>query len=402
MVPAAAAAAAGSTARANDESVGGAAWAWDGAVPVEEVVRRACPRAAHPAGLVRVLAQDSGPSVNAGWYLLSRSAFATRLLHYWLELFSVYQPCRAWGQHLIQEALLVAMGGSAPHRWPLSLPCTGREFHALPRARESALEDACRLNASRHSPGGATDGGAVESDRHWQELLDYVFDEAAEASDASEASVGSSSRNSSDRRSAGDRDGGRRTSALRLLQRRCARNLARQSVANECGVGGGVSLQGEVGKLNGCFARAKYDWAPNAQANWERAEASLQANSNHVEQAPSRPANGQSPTSGPVGGGAACRSSGYVHCCDGHNQFAHPVCNRGGTRSAHLNGSGGGGVIPVADDGPPQSERWWSAAGAGVVLLAEGDGWVRFNALKFKTHLLWHHGHGRLLEPGCT
>ena len=52
--------------------------------------------------------------------------------------------------------------------------------------------------------------------------------------------------------------------------------------------------------------------------------------------------------------------------------------------------------------GPPSSAQWWSAAGAGVVLLAEGDGWVRFNALKFKTHLLWHHGHGRLLEPGCS
>jgi hypothetical protein len=68
-------------------------------------------------------------------------------------------------------------------------------------------------------------------------------------------------------------------------------------------------------------------------------------------------------------------------CCSGFHLFATPACN-GGANHTH-----GGG--------------FWTASGAGVVLLPEGDDDVRFNSIPFRTNLLWHHGHGRLIEPDC-
>jgi len=392
-------------------------------------VRRSCPRAEHPPGFVRVLAQDSGPSVNAGWYLLSRCRFTTRLLHYWLELFRIYQPCKMWGQHLIQEALLVVMGGKSPDHWSLSLPCTGRAFHALPRATEIEFEKECLNNTSYTSS-----DSAVKSDQQWEALLDYAFHHEFESNTAQTSGP-----------------------ALSFESlRHCVLRMSTQSVAHVCsgklkyndsaGRAGGISLQEEVGSLNSCFARSKYDWTPNAEANWLRAEGALAADQQGHQSTDIRDnmrditlekltaeKQGRSTPLGSDSGGDAtssitCRTSGHVHCCDGHNHFAHPVCNRGAFSSNHesskhlkegdnVKKSSGIGVSEAcvgnntttkqsrafeAGCGPPLSEQWWSAAGAGVVLLAEGDGWVRFNALKFKTHLLWHHGHGRLLEPGCT
>lgn len=434
-------------------------WAWDGAIPVEEVVRRSCPRAEHPPAFVRVLAQDSGPSVNAGWYLLSRCRFTSRLLHYWLELFRVYEPCKMWGQHLIQEALLVVMSGLPPDYWTLSLPCTGRAFRTLPQSDESAFEQAChsKSNASHLLLGPAASGfgqsevqgadqsinqvgseaNAVRTDQQWEALLGYALPHELLESNST-PSTGSEVRSSTALPHA-------------AILRQCVRHMNTQSVAKTCrklkddGSGGGISLQEEVGSLNSCFARSKYDWAPNAEANWIRAETALAANQQGQQSTditPKRLAEDckpqklianqrrsssslESESGSEMSSGATCQTSGHVRCCDGHNHFAHPVCNRGASSDLHRSiahragddvrmGSGASGAcakISTATEqsrayelgcGPPSSAQWWSAAGAGVVLLAEGDGWVRFNALKFKTHLLWHHGHGRLLEPGCS
>ena len=97
---------------------------------IDEVVRRACQRAEMPTGFARIIAQDSGSSVNAGWYIISARSFGIRFLHYLTELFEVYGPCKVWGQNLIQEALLVLMAGTPPP-WPLVLPCSGEKYLCL-------------------------------------------------------------------------------------------------------------------------------------------------------------------------------------------------------------------------------------------------------------------------------
>jgi hypothetical protein len=97
---------------------------------IEQVVRRACERADMPPSFARIIAQDSGSNVNAGWYIISARSFGIHFLHYLTELFEVYGPCKMWGQHLIQEALLVLMAGTPPP-WPLVLPCSGEMFYCL-------------------------------------------------------------------------------------------------------------------------------------------------------------------------------------------------------------------------------------------------------------------------------
>ena len=57
-----------------------------GPISVEEVVRRACARAEMPRSFVRIIAQDSGNNVNAGWYLVGASAFGAHFLRYLTEV----------------------------------------------------------------------------------------------------------------------------------------------------------------------------------------------------------------------------------------------------------------------------------------------------------------------------
>jgi hypothetical protein len=370
-----------------------------------------------------------------------------------------------WGQHLIQEALLVVMSGLPPDYWTFSLPCTGRAFRTLPRSDEIAFEETCRSssNASHLLLGLATSGfgpsgfgpievqsagqslnqvgsetNTVRNDQQWEALLDYALPHKLLESNTTPSTGGEV------------RTGAPLPHPTKLRQ--CVRHMNTQSVAKTCrkltddGSGEGISLQEEVGSLNSCFARSKYDFAPNAEANWIRAEAALAANQQGQKSTETKTGNQaedskpqkltakqerssssfESETGSEKSSGATCQTSGHVHCCDGHNHFAHPVCNRGVLSSSHYASSNyhegdvemkssrvSGACVENSTAteqsrayelscGPPSSAQWWSAAGAGVVLLAEGDGWVRFNALKFKTHLLWHHGHGRLLEPGCS
>ena len=82
---------------------------------------------------MRVLGQDSGGNVNAGWYLISAKAFGMHFLRYVLELFEIYGPTGVWGQNVIQEALLVVMRGEPPHLWSYSIPCSGEKLGVLPR-----------------------------------------------------------------------------------------------------------------------------------------------------------------------------------------------------------------------------------------------------------------------------
>ena len=49
-------------------------------------MRRACARAEMPRNFVRIVAQDSGSNVNAGWYLVGASAFGAQFLRYLTEV----------------------------------------------------------------------------------------------------------------------------------------------------------------------------------------------------------------------------------------------------------------------------------------------------------------------------
>ena len=60
---------------------------------IQEVVHRACGRAEYPENFVRIIGQDSGNNVNAGWYIMSSGSFGSHFLKYILELFEVYGPC---------------------------------------------------------------------------------------------------------------------------------------------------------------------------------------------------------------------------------------------------------------------------------------------------------------------
>jgi len=118
-------------------------------------------------------------------------------------------------------------------------------------------------------------------------------------------------------------------------------------------------LDGRSSVLNGCFSVAKYELAPNAEANYKR---SIEAMSS------------QKPGCNPL----------IEPCCDGFFNFALPACNSGGIRS-----------------GKHSMSRMWGASGAGVVLLPEKDEEVKFNSMRLHTLLLWHHGHNRFVSEKC-
>ncbi len=63
-------------------------------------------------------------------------------LQYLLELFEVYGPCGMWGQHVIQEALLVVMAGTPPP-WSLVLPCSGEMHGCLRNKTLAVVERGC-------------------------------------------------------------------------------------------------------------------------------------------------------------------------------------------------------------------------------------------------------------------
>ena len=109
---------------------------------IEEVVRRACSRSEMPGNFARIIAQDSGSNVNAGWYIISARSFGIHFLHYLTELFEVYGPCKMWGQNLIQEALLVVMAGTPPP-WPLVLPCSGEKYQCLTNKTLAPILQVC-------------------------------------------------------------------------------------------------------------------------------------------------------------------------------------------------------------------------------------------------------------------
>jgi len=109
---------------------------------IEQVVGRACERAEMPASFARIIAQDSGSNVNAGWYIISARSFGIHFLHYLTELFEVYGPCKMWGQHVIQEALLVVMAGTPPP-WPLVLPCSGEKYQCLTNKTLAPILQVC-------------------------------------------------------------------------------------------------------------------------------------------------------------------------------------------------------------------------------------------------------------------
>eukprot|EP00614_Pseudopedinella_elastica_P022941 CAMPEP_0172617682 /NCGR_PEP_ID=MMETSP1068-20121228/71151_1 /TAXON_ID=35684 /ORGANISM="Pseudopedinella elastica, Strain CCMP716" /LENGTH=511 /DNA_ID=CAMNT_0013423503 /DNA_START=181 /DNA_END=1717 /DNA_ORIENTATION=- len=111
-------------------------------ISLEELVQRACVRAEHPPDYVRIIGNDSGNNVNAGWYIFGGGTFGIHMLKYLLELFEIYAPCKPWGQNIIQEALLVAMAGTPPP-WDLSLPCAGQRFSAFPRDVLEGIEAKC-------------------------------------------------------------------------------------------------------------------------------------------------------------------------------------------------------------------------------------------------------------------
>jgi len=308
---------------------------------IEEVVRRACSRSEMPGNFARIIAQDSGSNVNAGWYIISARSFGIHFLHYLTELFEVYGPCKMWGQNLIQEALLVVMAGTPPP-WPLVLPCSGEKYQCLTNktlaplaARCGPHDRACVLSAA---------AAAVRLERTGLPEPQQPLGTAPPlgAPDPTHAAT-------------------------------------QQQAA-------GLS----PGLLNDCFGRAKYDLAPNAPGNWARAHEAI---ANQVRVLPGQfrilSANCFHETGfrGCVrvcARGHAAQASGCTPgdplCCSGYNNFAAPPCN-GGARH-------GGG--------------WWGASGGGVVLLPAGDERVRFNSAPFRTDLLWHHGHGRLFEPECN
>lgn len=65
---------------------------------LEDVLRRSCKVAQYPNNYVRILGQDVGGNVNAGWYIVSAGKFGLSVLRYWLELFEIYGPTGVWGQ----------------------------------------------------------------------------------------------------------------------------------------------------------------------------------------------------------------------------------------------------------------------------------------------------------------
>ena len=250
------------------------------ALDLNEVTRRACRYAEYPADFVRFIANDAGNNVNAGLYIIAVGYFGSYFLKYILELFEIYGATGAWGQHIIQEALLVAMSGKPPSDWTIALPCSGEKSGILTNLTVRVLSKKCTAQPPPCVRAHAT------------------------------AWVNS-------------------TSSGKLV--------------NSANI------------LNGCFMKTKYELAPNAEDNWLRAEEAIAT---------------QEP--------GCSRFNG--DCCDGYNRFASPACNGGSTHSG----------------------SYWAASGAGIVLLPTADEYVRLNSVKFKTNLLWHHGHGKLLRGDCT
>jgi len=256
---------------------------------LEEVVRRSCSRAEWPEDYVRVIGQDSGNTVNAGWYIISSGTFGSHLLKYILELLEVYGPCEMWGQHIIQEALLKVMAG-APPPWPIVLPCSGQEGECLTDAVAGRLMHECRYDR----------GCFLANAAAWVNTTK-------------------------------------------------AHSLARAGAS-----------------LNRCFGRLKFEYAPNARSAWSRYANAL----NTTRQGNSKP---------------GCNSNTDLNCCQGMGQFASPGCTgRGSNKNSN------------------ESTVFWGAAGSGVVLLPEKDGYVKFNSMKQQTSLLWHHGHNRFIPASCS
>ena len=133
-------------------------------ITLSEVLTRSCKRAEFPEDYVRVLGQDSGGNVNAGWYLISAKAFGMHFLRYVLELFEIYGPTGVWGQNVIQEALLVVMRGEPPHLWSYSIPCSGEKLGVLPRRVLAEFEGQCAAEGgSGGGEGGEAHGGGAGS-----------------------------------------------------------------------------------------------------------------------------------------------------------------------------------------------------------------------------------------------
>jgi len=111
-------------------------------ISIEEVIRRTCLRAEYPSNYVRVVGQDFGGNVNAGWYIIGTGVFGSHLLSYLLELAEIYDTCGMWGQHMIQEALLMVMGGTPPP-WNFVLPCTGEKYGCFKESTLHTIKNEC-------------------------------------------------------------------------------------------------------------------------------------------------------------------------------------------------------------------------------------------------------------------
>lgn len=261
------------------------------AIRLEEVVRRSCQRAEWPENYVRIIGQDSGNNVNAGWYILSSGTFGSHFLKYILELFEIYGPCEMWGQHVIQEALLMVMAGTPPP-WPMVLPCSGELFRCFTNATATSLLHNCN---------------------HDKECF-----------------------------------------------------LSRAAAHVNATTAHHLSKAGST--LNTCFSHTKFEYAPNARPAWVRYTDALEATRK--------------------GNRTGCNPRTEFMCCHGLGTFSSPGCT----------GAATGGNLTTNS----KEAAFWGAAGAGVVLLPETDPYVKFNSIRAKTHLLWHHGHGRVFDQKCT
>ena len=194
-------------------------------ITLSEVLTRSCKRAEFPEDYVRVLGQDSGGNVNAGWYLISAKAFGMHFLRYVLELFEIYGPTGVWGQNVIQEALLVVMRGEPPHLWSYSIPCSGEKLGVLPRRVLAEFEGQCAAEGgSGGGEGGEAHGGGAGSSHGGPGSAAFR-----------ECVVGKASKH---------------------VEAKFPDHLTKATAIN-----------------NGCFSQQKLNFAPNSQGNWDRAMA---------------------------------------------------------------------------------------------------------------------------------
>eukprot|EP00614_Pseudopedinella_elastica_P021206 CAMPEP_0172624734 /NCGR_PEP_ID=MMETSP1068-20121228/138929_1 /TAXON_ID=35684 /ORGANISM="Pseudopedinella elastica, Strain CCMP716" /LENGTH=543 /DNA_ID=CAMNT_0013433793 /DNA_START=182 /DNA_END=1810 /DNA_ORIENTATION=+ len=309
------------------------------ALSLEQVILRTCDRADFPKNFVRAIAQDSGSSVNAGWYVFSAGGWGASFLKYLLELFEVYAACGVWGQNIIQEALLLVMDGSPPP-WSLVLPCSGERFKCFQDNEYERLRKLKLIEAAKRQKAS-------------QQAATFIDSEAPNRANISTGPGVSNGKNIS------RYDGNIRAAVV-----------SRAAAANNATKKGLLSKS--MGQLNLCFTEWKYLLAPNGEGNWHR---SIEAQD-------------ISRVKGEWNCGAKNNTSTAKPCCSSIFDFAIPACNanplRRQARDSRTKKNGDDPLTP-----------FWAASGAGVVLLPEVDPDVAFNSLSRATNLLFHHGHGR-------